>query len=332
MNKNILFILTGGTISAQDSDHGLVASAINQELTAILNASEMTFDYEAINLMSIDSTNMQPANWAEIAQLIQEQYQRFDGFIIIHGTDTMAYGAAALSYLIQNSAKPIVFTGAQVPLAKIGNDGVKNILDAVAYTLSDEGYSVSIVFHGEVLLGTRARKVRSRSYQAFQTIDFANRAVVRSQKVLNILDRNPSLPEVRFYQQLDERVGLLKLTPGLPAHIIAAYLDIVDVLIIEGFGIGGIPQLAHLNYAQQIKDGIERGKYIILTTQVPMEGSDYEVYAVGQSILGQAHIIETSNITSEALVMKAMWALAYSDNFDSFKNFIQTPIDYDYLK
>lgn len=332
MNKNILFILTGGTISAQDSDHGLVASAINQELTAILNASEMTFDYEAINLMSIDSTNMQPANWAEIAQLIQEQYQRFDGFIIIHGTDTMAYGAAALSYLIQNSAKPIVFTGAQVPLAKIGNDGVKNILDAVAYTLSDEAYSVSIVFHGEVLLGTRARKVRSRSYQAFQTIDFANRAVVRSQKVLNILDRNPSLPEVRFYQQLDERVGLLKLTPGLPAHIIAAYLDIVDVLIIEGFGIGGIPQLAHLNYAQQIKDGIERGKYIILTTQVPMEGSDYEVYAVGQSILGQAHIIETSNITSEALVMKAMWALAYSDNFDSFKNFIQTPIDYDYLK
>lgn len=332
MTKRILFILTGGTISAQDSDHGLVAGTINQELTDILTSAELDFTYEAVNLLSIDSTNMQPENWLQMSQVIQDQYDHFDGFIIVHGTDTMAYGAAALSYLVQNSDKPIVFTGSQVPLSKIGNDGVKNILDAVTYVISDHAYAVSIVFHGEVLLGTRSRKVRSRSYQAFQTIDFANRAVVRSNKVLPILNRSTELPAIQFYDQLNPRVGLIKLTPGLPAQVIKAYSQLVDVMIIEGFGIGGIPQLSQLDYAGHIRDAVNQGKYVILTTQVPMEGSDYEVYAVGQSILGEKHIIETANITSEALVMKAMWALGNSSDFDQFKAMIQTSVDYDYLK
>lgn len=332
MTKRILFILTGGTISAQDSDHGLVAGTINQELTAILASSSLEFSYDAVNLLSIDSTNMQPENWMHIAQVIQDQYNNYDGFVVVHGTDTMAYGAAALSYLVQNSAKPIVFTGSQVPLSKIGNDGVKNILDAVTYAVSDDAYAVSIVFHGEVLLGTRSRKVRSRSYQAFQTIDFSNRAVVRSQKVIPILNRGSDLAPVQFYHQLNQRVGLIKLTPGLPAQVITAYSQFVDVIIIEGFGIGGIPQLADLDYAGQIRAAVNQGKYVVLTTQVPMEGSDYEVYAVGQSILGEKHIIETANITSEALVMKAMWALGNSTDFDQFKAMIQQTIDYDYLK
>ncbi|QOQ78771.1 asparaginase [Aerococcus urinaeequi] len=332
MTKRILFILTGGTISAQDSDQGLVAGTINQELTDILASSELDFSYELANLFSIDSTNMQPENWLQIAQVIQDQYDYFDGFIVVHGTDTMAYGAAALSYLIQNSEKPIVFTGSQVPLSKIGNDGVKNILDAVTYATSDDAYAVSIVFHGEVLLGTRSRKVRSRSYQAFQTIDFANRAVVRSQKALPILNRANDLAPVQFYHQLNPRVGLIKLTPGLPAQVIEAYSQMTDVIIIEGFGIGGIPQLSQLDYAGQIRRAVSQGKYVILTTQVPMEGSDYEVYAVGQSILGEKYIIETANITSEALVLKAMWALGNSTDFAQFKAMIQQPVDYDYLK
>lgn len=331
MTKRILFILTGGTISAHESDQGLIAGEINTELDDIIAASENPPHYEVHNLMSIDSTNMQPENWVAIANLIRTRYDEFDGFIVIHGTDTMSYAAAALSYLIQNSPKPIVLTGAQVPLSKIGNDGVKNILDAVSYATSDNAYAVSIVFHGEVLLGTRARKVRSRSYQAFQTIDFANRAVVRSHQVLQILNQPADMSNLTFYDQLDTHVGVLRLTPGLPADIIQAYLEFADVLIIQGFGIGGIPQLAHLHYAEQIKKAVARGKYIILTTQVPMEGSDYEVYAVGQSFLGENHLIETANITIEALVMKAMWALANGKDFDSFKTMIQTPIDYDYL-
>lgn len=331
MTKCILFILTGGTISAHESDQGLIAGEINTELDDIIAASENPPHYEVHNLMSIDSTNMQPENWVAIANLIRTRYDEFDGFIVIHGTDTMSYAAAALSYLIQNSPKPIVLTGAQVPLSKIGNDGVKNILDAVSYATSDNAYAVSIVFHGEVLLGTRARKVRSRSYQAFQTIDFANRAVVRGHQVLQILNQPADMSNLTFYDQLDTNVGVLRLIPGLPADIIQAYLEFADVLIIQGFGIGGIPQLAHLHYAEQIKKAVARGKYIILTTQVPMEGSDYEVYAVGQSFLGENHLIETANITIEALVMKAMWALANGKDFDSFKTMIQTPIDYDYL-
>src|SRR5699024_9688674 len=145
MTKRVLFILTGGTISAQDSDHGLVAGTIKQELTEILASSGLDFTYNAVNLLSIDSTNMQPENWLQVAQVIQDQYEAYDGFIVVHGTDTMAYGAAALSYLVQNSAKPIVFTGSQVPLSKIGNDGVKNILDAVTYAISDQAYAISIV-------------------------------------------------------------------------------------------------------------------------------------------------------------------------------------------
>ncbi|MER2146943.1 MAG: asparaginase, partial [Aerococcus urinaeequi] len=144
--------------------------------------------------------------------------------------------------------------------------------------------------------------------------------------------QSSDLGPVKFYNQLNPRVGLIKLTPGLPAQVIEAYCNLVDVIVIEGFGIGGIPQLSALDYAGQIRAAVNQGKYVILTTQVPMEGSDYEVYAVGQSILGENHIIETANITSEALVMKAMWALGNSEDFDHFKAMIQRPIDYDYLK
>lgn len=332
-HKKILFILTGGTISAQASTAGLVAADMTDTLAPILAHSRYAFDYQIDQLFAIDSSNMQPECWAAIAQHIQANYQNYDGFIIIHGTDTMSYGAAALSYLVQNSHKPIVFTGSQVPLAQPGNDGIKNILDSITYVLDPQSYAVSIVFHGEVLLGTRARKVRSRSYQAFQTIDFTNRAYIRSDQVMPVLQPQPARQApLKIYRDLDPRVVVVQLIPGMRGLTLELLAQEAEVIIIEGFGIGGIPDLPELGLRESIDRILAANKRVILTTQVPMEGSDYQVYAVGAFATVHPRLLTAKNITTEALVMKAMWALAEAGRDDRlFKTLIEQPIDYDIL-
>lgn len=332
-HKKILFILTGGTISAQASASGLVAANMTDTLVPILAHSRHQFDYQVDQLFAIDSSNMQPECWAAIAHHIQENYQNYDGFIIIHGTDTMSYGAAALSYLIQNSHKPIIFTGSQVPLSQAGNDGIKNILDSITYVLDGQSYAVSIVFHGEVLLGTRARKVRSRSYQAFQTIDFTNRAYIRSDQVMPILQPHPAQQgPLKMYHDLDPRVSVIQLIPGMKGISLELMAQEAEVIIIEGFGIGGIPDTPELGLRESIYRIIAANKRVILTTQVPMEGSDYQVYAVGAFATEQPRLLKAKNITTEALVMKSMWALAEAGQDDVlFKDLIELPIDYDML-
>lgn len=332
-SKNILFILTGGTISAEPSLMGLIAANISPVLAPILAASPLDFDYELQQLFAIDSTNMQPENWVTIAAAIQTQYDDYAAFIILHGTDTMAYGAAALSYLIPDSPKPIIFTGSQTPLSQAGSDGITNILDSVAYALSDYSHATSIVFQGEVILGTRARKIRTRTNQAFATVDFTNRAYVRSQQTWPIL-APPTAPvpttPVPAYHQLDPRVALVHVIPGMSGQQLELMAQTAAVIIIAGFGIGGLPENPELGWRASINRLVEAGKRIILTTQVPLEGCDFNVYAVGAMIVKHPRLFQAENMTIEALVMKAMWALAEAPTDDYlFKSLMHRRIDYD---
>ncbi|MCX8047978.1 MAG: asparaginase, partial [Anoxybacillus gonensis] len=163
--KNILLLATGGTIASVPSEEGLTPKLTAEELTSYITIDNQPYRLHSQILMNIDSTNMQPEHWRDIAEAIYTHYDQYDGFVVTHGTDTMAYTAAALSYMIQNSHKPIVLTGSQVPIGFPKTDAKKNIRDALRFACEDVG-GVFVVFDGRVILGTRAVKMRTKSYDA----------------------------------------------------------------------------------------------------------------------------------------------------------------------
>ena len=174
MKKRILFIGTGGTIASEMSDEGLLPGVGASALLGYVPDVAELCEAESVQLFDLDSTNIGPAEWLEMARAVRESYARFDGFVISHGTDTMAYTAAALSYLIQRSPKPIVLTGAQKPIGFDTTDSRQNLRDAFACACGEGMHGVCIVFNGRVILGTRARKTHSKSFDAFSSINYPN--------------------------------------------------------------------------------------------------------------------------------------------------------------
>ena len=164
---------------------------------------------DCLQVCSLDSTNMTPARWLDIAAAVRENYDRYDGFVICHGTDTMAYTAAALSYLIQGSPKPIVLTGSQKPIHMEITDSKTNLLDSFGCACDGRIAGVQVVFGGAVIAGTRARKNYSKSFSAFSSINYPVLGVTREGKLIPYL-RPEAAERPRFYDALDERVALLK--------------------------------------------------------------------------------------------------------------------------
>ena len=238
--KNILMIGTGGTIASEMTPSGLTPELNSTQLLSFVPRIGEMCHVDCVQLYSLDSTNIRPAHWLGVARTVRENYARYDGFVISHGTDTMAYTAAALSYLIQGSPKPIVLTGAQKPIWFDGTDSKRNLTDAFLYACRGCG-GVQIVFNGKVILGTRARKTCSKSFQAFSSVNYPDLAVVQDEHLLQYM-RCACYPSPVFYDALDDKVGLLKLIPGTPAAVLEFMLDRFDGLVIESFGVGGLPE------------------------------------------------------------------------------------------
>ena len=165
--KKILLIGTGGTIASEMGESGLAPELTSEQLLKYIPDISGICEISCCQLFSLDSTNIQPKHWARIAGAIRENYREYDGFVVAHGTDTMAYTAAALSYLIQDSPKPIVITGSQKSIALNDTDARRNLYDSFLYAADRDSHDVSLVFDGRVILGTRARKERSKSFNAY---------------------------------------------------------------------------------------------------------------------------------------------------------------------
>lgn len=310
--KRILMIATGGTIASTSDGSGLAPTLTGREVAECVPLIDTLCELDFVQPMNIDSTNMRPRDWRRIAQVVAEAYDRYDGFVVLHGTDTMAYTAAALSYLIQRSEKPIVLTGSQQPMASPFTDAKLNIYHSVLYACDDASHDVSVVFGGRVICGTRARKQRTMSFNAFDSMNFPPIAYVRNDKVVRA-GQLPSCP-VRsgaaplVYDALDERVLVLKLTPELRPGILDLLSRDYDAVILETFGIGGIPDHEG-SWRRAIFDWVESGRVIVLTTQVPEEGLDLGVYEVGHAYADAPGILRGDDMTVEALVAKTMWVL-----------------------
>jgi len=168
--KKILLISTGGTIASTISENGLTPTIKPDEMLNYLKNIDELCEIDTYQLLNIDSTNIQPEHWLEIVDFIKEKYDLYHGFVITHGTDTLAYTSAALSYLIQNIDKPIILTGSQKPINLDTTDAKKNLKDAIRFALEDDVKGVYIVFDGKGIVGTRARKTRTKSFNAFENL------------------------------------------------------------------------------------------------------------------------------------------------------------------
>ena len=325
--KRILLIATGGTIASRPTDGGLAPQLCAEDILSCVPALRDLCHIDALQLLSIDSTNMTPDNWLAIAACVKDNYFRYDGFVITHGTDTMAYTAAGLSYLIQGSPKPIVLTGAQKPIGFDSTDSKINLLDAFRCAAEDLP-GVSIVFNNQVILGTRARKTRSKSFQAFSSINYPHLGVLRDGVLLRYIRQDCGAYPL-FYDKLDTKVALMKLTPGADRGQADFLLERNDALIIESFGVGGLPESG--GFYDCVRQWMDAGRVIVLTTQVANEGSDVGVYHVGHALKNQLNVLEAYDMTTEAVVAKLMWILGQTRDRSEVERLFYTPIAKDIL-
>lgn len=369
--KRILLIATGGTIASAEDGNGLSPALTGEELARSVPEIEGLCELDIVQPMNIDSTNMRPADWLRIAEVIREGYDAHDGFVVLHGTDTMAYTAAALSYLIQNSPKPIVLTGSQQPMGNPFTDAKINLYQSLVYAADERSSDVSIVFGGYAIAGTRARKQRTMSFNAFASVNYPVLAYLRQNKIIRSGSvavaagfaegetaasmgtarvgagtrgaaagqrmygeealGGTALPIPRFYTAVDSRVCALKLTPGLTPHMFELLKPDYDAIILETFGMGGVPELGAdgASFQEAIFNWVDSGRTIVMTTQVPEEGLDLGVYEVGRAYAEHPGILKGGDMTTEALVAKTMWALGQTRDPQELQSLFYRTVNHD---
>lgn len=328
--KNILMLGTGGTIASEMTPEGLTPELRPAQLLKYVPAIKELCHVDCLSLFNIDSTNITPGHWCAIAGALEENYDKYDGFVISHGTDTMAYTAAALSYMVQASPKPIMITGAQKPINYDSTDSKLNLTDAFVCACSDELAGVDIVFSGRVILGTRARKTCSKSFAAFSSINYPDLAILHDHRLMRYIAPE-SAEKPLFSRRLNEKVALVKMAPGTEPELLDFLLSRNDAIIIECFGVGGLPSYEDSRLFELVQRHTAQGKFIVMTTQVQNEGSDLSVYSVGHRLKSNPYVLEGFDMTTEAVYAKMMWILAQTRDVAQVNRLFYTPVAHDIL-
>ena len=304
--KHILLLTTGGTIASIEGGQGLEphrSGVMDREIQQL----RTYYDITVRDVMCLDSSNIQPRQWQEIAAVVYECRNDFDGIVISHGTDTMAYTASAVTFMLPGINLPVVFTGSQLPLLDVLSDGPDNLRTAFAMAASGLG-GVFLAFDRKVMRGCRAVKVRASGFSAFESVNsrytarVSNRGLEIDKTVYTPL---PGQPELK--NQISDQVFLLKLTPGLSPNIFDALTTMgYKGIVVEAFGLGGINVLG--SGLEGIRRAVEKGINIVVTTQCLYDSSDLGVYQVGHKLL-ELGVIQGRDMTTEAALTKLMWAL-----------------------
>ena len=304
--KKILFITTGGTIASVRTPQGLRPVLSSGELLAHLPALAGLCQPDTLALCSIDSTDMSPSHWLAMARAIEDNYDRYDGFILCHGTDTLA------------------------PISNEITDAKKNLWDSVLCALDPGSRGVMVVFGGVVIAGTRAKKNKTISYDAFASVNLPHLAQLQGDRLVRFIETPAPAGPVRFYRRLDQRVFLLKLTPGLQPDLLPAIFQQYDCVLVESFGAGGLPQPLVEGFARGLGRYEDTRKVLILTTQVTYEGSDAGIYEVGRRVKDRFAFLEAHDMTIEAAVTKSMWLLAQNcPSFDELQRRFYQRVNFD---
>lgn len=321
MKYRIFVILTGGTIlmKRDDEGSGLIPGDITP-LSSILRPFENEFSFMYNSLFNLDSSNIQPEHWQQLSQEIYNNYRHFDGFLILHGTDTMAYTASALSFMLRGLKKPVVFTGSQLPLMDPASDGYSNIINALRVIKTGRS-GVMIVFGSEIIRGTRAKKVSSYELQAFHSVNeipLGNIGLTIRWNHCFKRERGA----FRLLKGLDISVALVKIYPGFRVDALNFYIDNgYRGIVLESYGSGNVPD-SFRPLIPAIERANEQGIVIIIVSQCVMGHADLSLYHLGRVAL-KAGAISGLDMTPETALVKLMWALG---NFDDPRGVITSEI------
>ena len=304
--KNILLLTTGGTIASMPGTDGLEphrSGVMERELQQLRTYYSITVR----DIMCLDSSNIRPQEWQFIARAIYEERHDYDGIVVSHGTDTMAYTASAVTFMLPDIDIPVVFTGSQLPLADVLSDGPDNLRTAFAMAAAGRP-GVFLAFDRKVMLGCRAVKVRATGFSAFESVNARYAAQVTGLG-LRVDDR--IIPRVngpaRLADAISSDVFLLKLTPGLSPEIFRALKDLgYKGIVIEAFGLGGVNVLHE--GLQGIRAAVDAGISVVITTQCLYDSANLQVYQVGTKLL-ELGVIQGRDMTTEAAMTKLMWAI-----------------------
>ncbi|MGF2685186.1 type I asparaginase [Marinobacter sp. DUT-3] len=325
MNRKLLVVYTGGTIGMVASGKGYVPSP------DFRGRLQRHLDLPGLDVIEldrlIDSANLTPSDWTGIARVLESHWNSYDGFVVLHGTDTMAYTASALSYMLCGCDKPVILTGAQIPLDQDRSDALDNVTTALAMAAMPHLREVCIYFRNRLLRGNRARKISTNGLCAFDSPnapwlgDAGIEIRLRDEWLLP-----PGLPDFHIPEFDNRAVATLTLYPGIPAELIQATLGLpgLQSLIIHSYGAGNPPD-ANPALIQALEHGVNQGFTILNITQCLQGKVSQNAYATGAA-LDRIGVIPGSDLTPEAAFAKLHYLLATGHKGQELRNGLMQPL------
>lgn len=321
LNASVLLIYTGGTIGMVEDDAtgALKSIDFNYLKEFVPELKRLKFNIDIIQFKKpIDSSDMNPEKWKDLVKIIEENYPIYDGFVILHGTDTMAYSASALSFMLEHLDKPVILTGSQLPIGKIRTDGKENLITAleIAVDKDEEGRAfvpeVCIFFQNILMRGNRTTKINAANFKAFNSFNYPVLAEAGTNiRYKHELILKPSKEiKPKFHYWLDSNVTIVKLFPGISPDILRAIIEIPHLkgIVLETYGAGNAPTGDW--FLDIIEEGVKKGIVIVNVTQCASGSVEMERYEAGKT-LKNIGVLSGYDITTEATVTKLMFLFGH---------------------
>lgn len=334
-STSILIIYTGGTIGMkQNPETGALAPFnFDQILTEVPELRKFGFNLDTHSFNPpIDSSDNNPGFWVELATIIESNYNQYNGFVILHGTDTMSFTASALSFMLENLEKPVVITGSQLPIGMLRTDGKENLISAIEIAAAESNSQpmvpeVTIFFENRLFRGNRTTKHNAEHFNAFRSDNYPPLAEAGISIKYNyaFIHYSTSKRELKVHKQLDTNVAVLKLFPGISASLVDSIISTPNLkaLIVETYGSGNAPN--QMWFLKRVKQAVEKGILVYNVTQCHAGSVDMDKYDNGLQ-LKKAGVIGGNDITFEAAVAKLMFLLGKNLPFEQLKEEVKKSI------
>jgi L-asparaginase len=331
-----MIIYTGGTIGMinQAGSRSLTPFDFEQILRHVPEIEKFGYRFKPVTIHPVvDSSNIKPATWIRIATLIEREYDHFDGFIILHGTDTMAFSASALSFMLQDLGKPVIFTGSQLPVSTLRTDARENLISSIEIAAAQKDGvprvpEVCIYFEFKLLRGNRTTKQNSEDFNAFFSPNYPALAEsgVHLRYYPDRILKRPEGTRLQIHTRLDTNIAILKIFPGIAENTVRAILEVpgLKAVILETFGAGNAPTdpwFYHL-----IRDAAEKGILFLNITQCTQGRVEMGRYETSEHLL-RAGVISGYDITPEAAVTKLMFLLGQELQTEELKLLLNKSIN-----
>lgn len=335
-NAHVLMIYTGGTIGMIENPETSALESFDFEHLRKHFPEMERFKFRVDTVVfrpPIDSSNMHPEHWTQLVKMIEDNYQRYDGFVVLHGTDTMAYTASVLSFMIRNLTKPIVLTGSQLPIGKLRTDAKENLITAleIAADKDDAGQPIApevcIFFQNYLMRGNRTVKMNADNFSAFRSYNYpalAKSGIEIRYDRQHILRPDYDKP-TEFNYELDTNIVIIKLFPGISQVVVETILQTegIKAVILETYGSGNAPKQQW--FIDAVRQAVARGIVVVNVTQCASGSVEMHRYETGNELL-KAGVVSGMDMTTESTLAKLMYLIGNKSNTAEVENLMQLPV------